>query len=265
MLVGAAARDLNGVAYDFPVLLEHGSGQSYIDAPGHPAYTGGRRRERLAAVLAPNVRVALGHERAVVIGCPKLDPWHRTAKPPPVTKPVVGVSFHWDCPVSQESGSAFATYTHELERLVAAGHRVLGHWHPRDDGRVQQRWAELGVETTPHFNEILDRADLYICDNSSTLFEFASTGRPVLVLNDPSWRRDVEHGMRFWEYADVGLQVDTPDQLLINVDEALRDPPEVRRRRAEVSRAVYAWTDGQCSRRAADALLRVLKHGKILR
>ena len=57
------------------------------------------------------------------------------------------------------------------------------------------------------FDEVMERSTLYICDNSSTLYEFASTGRPVVVLNAPWFRRDIEHGLRFWEHADVGVSV----------------------------------------------------------
>jgi hypothetical protein len=105
----------------------------------------------------------------------------------------------------------------------------------------------------------MDRADLYIMDHMSTLYEFASAGRlgqgrPVVVLNAPMYRRNVEHGLRFWSAADVGIQVDQPQDLVKSVYEALADSKERKRLRKEAVEQVYAYTDGKCSERAGDAI-----------
>jgi len=116
----------------------------------------------------------------------------------------------------------------------------------------------LGIEPVEDFEDVLERADLYMCDNSSTLFEFASVGRPVVVLNAPWYRRHIEHGLRFWEAATVGVQVDHPAELRDAVMQALEDPPEQQAARQAAVRIAYTYTDGQASKRAAQEILELL-------
>lgn len=173
-------------------------------------------------------------------------------------QPTVAVSFHWDCRICPEASTAWPHYNAALPELVADlrahGIRLLGHGHPRIYARLADRWRDLGVELAPEFDQVLAEADLYVCDNSSTLYEFAATGRPVLLLNAPWYRRDVEHGLRFWQHADVGLQVDEPGELAAMVRLALADPEPVRVMRAEHVAAVYPHADGRAAERAADAM-----------
>jgi UDP-N-acetylglucosamine:LPS N-acetylglucosamine transferase len=72
---------------------------------------------------------------------------------------------------------------------------------------VERLWAELSVRFVPDFNDVVAQADVYITDNSSTLFEAAACGIPVVVLNGAKYRPTVRHGLRFWHYADIGVQV----------------------------------------------------------
>jgi UDP-N-acetylglucosamine:LPS N-acetylglucosamine transferase len=136
---------------------------------------------------------------------------------------------------------------------LARTYRVIGHGHPKGDwpARLQRIYRRAGInEYVPDFDEVCRRADLYVCDNSSTLFEFAATGRPVLVLNHPDYRRHVEHGLRFWRAATVGIQVDQPHELLAAVARALEDPPEVRAAREAALDVVYAHRQGAAARAA---------------
>jgi UDP-N-acetylglucosamine:LPS N-acetylglucosamine transferase len=105
---------------------------------------------------------------------------------------------------------------------------VLGHGHPRIMERLLPIYDALDIEPVYDFEEVLERADCYVCDNSSTMFEFASTGRPVVVLNPPWYRREVNHGLRFWEAAGVGVNCDRPQDLAGAVATALQDPPPQR-------------------------------------
>src|SRR4030066_73497 len=64
-------------------------------------------------------------------------------------------------------------------------------------------------------------ADLYVNDCSSTYIEFCVTGKPVIILNAPEFRRNVHLGIRFWEYTDVGPQVESGEELLSVISEQL--------------------------------------------
>jgi len=168
--------------------------------------------------------------------------------------PTVAVTFHWECGLVPETRSAWSHYDRVLPHLAADPRwQLLGHGHPRLWGTIRRRWAQLGVEHTPELDDVLDRADLLVGDNTSALFEFASTGRPVVVVNAPWYRRDVEHGLRFWSHPP-GLQVDRPEQLADTIARALADPPAARRIRAAAVAETYAATDGRAAHRAAEAI-----------
>ncbi len=140
----------------------------------------------------------------------------------------------------------------------ARGWELLGHGHPRAYGALRRRWRELGIEAVPDFADVLDRADLLVLDNSSAGPEFASTGKPVLWLNSPAYRRHVHHGGRFWLWPEGQVTVDHPDDLLAGIERALADPPDVALARAAMVAGIYAYTDGHAAERAAAAIVTTL-------
>jgi hypothetical protein len=82
-------------------------------------------------------------------------------------------------------------------------------------------YRNLGIRIVEKFYDVCDEADVYICDNSSTIFESAAIGKKVILLNSKKYRKDVEHGLRFWSKAGVGVQVDTADTLIDIVGQVL--------------------------------------------
>lgn len=247
-------------------LLEHGAGQTY-NGPAQ-SYAGGMGRERLLAYLAPGEHPAEKHRavysghRVEAIGSPWLDRFF--ARPPYTAwpdKPVIAVSFHWPCALFPETFWTWPFFREELERIARFGRwQILGHGHPRAWDKLEGWWKGLGVEPVEDFEEICRRASLYCVDNSSTAYEFAAaTGRPVVLMNSPSYRRHVDHGLRFWD-AIPGLQVDRPEDLEAVWELALTDPPEAKEARTEALRKVYWALDGRASERAANILVEVTKH-----
>lgn len=262
------------------ILVEHGAGQNYSpvggyrDADRNPGYPGGRGRESVCLFLCPNEATAARWSAMYpatpceVVGAPKLDPWHGDIRFPSLKfrgdgeqlLPLVVFSFHWDCQVVPECRSAFEHYRGELFRLARMsdeerGWRMGGHWHPKARD-VHDWFRSVGVLIFDQFDDVLDEADLYVADNTSTLFEFASTDRPVVVLNAPWYRREVDHGGRFWRWADVGYQVDEPIDLVPVVDHALVDVESAQEQRRRIVSEVYAYTDGQATDRAVAAIVR---------
>ena len=249
-----------------PVILgEHGAGQGYMDdETGLPlrsgSYIGARDREGVIGVLVPGRHALLRHQSAhpdtpaIAVGCPKFDRWLRLPRPA-LDPPVIGISFHWDSRAVAETRAAWRYYVPALKTLAQTYPGLLGHAHPRLGGVMTEVYRSLGIEVVADFDTIVARASLYAVDNSSTLFEFAALNRPVVVINAPFYRREVHHGLRFWEFADVGVQVGDWTGLVEGVVTALLDDDARSRRRREVTQAIYGDVDGHASDRAAAAVL----------
>lgn len=273
------------MGYTRIVLAQHGAGQSYAGetrTARQPGYPGGKDNADVGLFLVPNEssahrwRSAYPKTPVAVVGCPKLEtlPRKRDARnltgeveprlvdpqaphPAPGTtrlapsNPIIAVSFHWAAHFSPESGSAFQHFWPGVLRLQKLGYTVIGHGHPlRTD--LPGWYQRHGIEYVKTFDEVCRRADVYVCDNSSTIFEFASTGRPVVLLNSPQYRKRISHGLRFWEAADVGVQVDSVDDVPAAIERALSEDWTARREAALDK--VYAYRSG-AARRAADAIL----------
>jgi hypothetical protein len=236
--------------------IEHGAGQSYIGPKLNSSYAGGTDAADVSLMLVPNQysadlwRRSYPEMQVEIVGCPKLDSLPRKDPSEPLT---VAVSFHWDGYLVPETISAFNHYRSVLPQLAEA-YNLIGHGHPRaiiGPPMLERRYRRMNIELVPDFAEVCRRADLYICDNSSSLFEFAATGRPVIVLNSPQYRRNIEHGLRFWDAADVGIQVDHPSDLLAAVATALQDGPQQRKARKQALAMVYAYPSGAAQRAAS--------------
>lgn len=247
------------------ILLEHGAGQAYPGDPAsarHGSYSGGDDWGHALGFLCPSERVA---ERwrsrypdavAVPVGCPKLDAW-AGRRPLRSIHPIVAFSFHWDCPLVPETRSAWAHYVRSMPTIVAElremGYQVVGHSHPRWRGQLAAAWGRLGVPHVDSFDQVMETAAVFVADNTSTLYEFAATGRPVVVLNAPWYRREVDHGLRFWSHVP-GVQAADPIDVAPAVAVALSDGHLLRERRERAVAAAYVAVDGRAAERAASAV-----------
>jgi hypothetical protein len=241
------------LAHDRIVLMQHGAGQSYGD--DHAAYPGGSDNDAVGLFLTPGDQPAARWRsrypgaRVEAVGTPRLDSLPRR-KPGGRT---VAITFHWDAGHHPEARSAFDWYVGALAGLRDQ-FDLIGTAHPRAR-RPIRAYAKLGIEYVPDFEDVCRRADLLVGDNTSALFEFAATGRPVVVMNAPWYRGDVDFGLRFWDAAGVGLQVDHPTGL-VNVGRKTMDQalwPARARQREEALSKVYAYRTG-AAQRAADVI-----------
>lgn len=230
------------------IFVEHGAGQSYAGARSsqgrNASYAGGADRDDVHLFLVPNEtcaarwRAAFPQAQVAVVGCAKLD---RLPRRIPDGETTVALSWHWPgSGIAPEAGTAIGTFGPVIGAL-AKRFNLIGHCHPKGDWptRMAREYRRWGIEFVPDFEDVCRRADLYVCDNSSTLFEFAATGRPVVVLNAREYRKSISHGLRFWEAADVGIQVDDPALLGDAIEEALRDAPERQVAREAALNIVY--------------------------
>lgn len=240
-------------------LLEHGCGLSFLGderSVVHNHSGGHGLRDRIELFLmtnewcARNDRAEHPEARVVVCGCPKLD-WMAWEPLPRHDPPVVAYATHWDSQTAPETRSAFGWFWPAL-RGLSETYRMIGHAHPRASHQVWQTYRALGIEVVQDIEQVFRRADVFIGDCGSAPYEFARTGKPVVVCNAPYYRRDVHHGLRFWEMIP-GIQCDRKEDLADAVALALEDPREAREAREAAMESVYPHF-GEATARAADAV-----------
>jgi len=246
---------------------DHGIGMFYNTT--HPSYAGStEHRECVILRLSPN-EIHAKKEREVltcpveVIGVPKMDKWHylrEQSRQHIRRRPTIAISFHWDCMVVPETRSAYRFYFRILRQLADSfPEQIIGHAHPRIWGLMQRIYRSCGIRSVEKFEDVMKQADIYICDNSSTIFEFAYLKKPVILLNQPMYRRNVEHegNPRFWRMAGMGEQVNTPEEIFTAIQKTIDNP-----RWEETEKAVeemFVFLDGKSSKRSADIINNFIK------
>lgn len=240
----AGYKDLRRLGGRPAVLFEHGAGQSY--GTTHGAYAGGSGRGNVVLFVCPNEQAAARNRKrypntpAVVVGCPRVEQLRKLKTSPDGT---VAVTWHWNADmVAPEAHWAYPHYKDVLAEFVSR-FRVIGHAHPRAAGFLQRQYEAVGIEYVADFEEVCGRASVLVADNTSAMFEFAALDRPVVVANAPWYRREASLGGRFWDWADVGIQVDDPLDLAAAVATALDDLPQVARQRRKIVKQVYPYKD----------------------
>lgn len=196
------------------VYVEHGAGQKYVEYWNPKAagsYHGSELPSNVIACIAPRQDVADSWDvPAFATGAPVCDKYELFADPG-----VIAITFHWNAAsVCPEATNAVDHYYRDLGRIIIGWRRqgleVLGHHHPRFPN-IRDRFAAWKVPVVD-VDTVRTRASILVADNTSVAFEVAYLGRQVVSLNAPWFRRDVEHGLRFWSHVP-GLQVDSPEEL----------------------------------------------------
>jgi hypothetical protein len=101
----------------------------------------------------------------------------------------------------------------------------------------------------------MKNADLVISDRSSILHEFASLGKPVLILNTPWYEMDAAKLTPiFASCLTIGVQVSDPKKLPAAIARALRDSPTQRKARDAAVKIAIPYTDGHSAERAVAAI-----------
>jgi len=241
------------------IFMEHGVGLVF---PGNPHYAGsvGLRR-RVHFFLAPNQNI---HDKTwttfpeapqAIVGTPKMD---NVPTDMPINRddPLIIISFHWDGrKVAREAANAYPHFR-EILPEIAKRYHLAGHAHPRIANYFERVYNELGIEFIRDFDEVMRRGDLYLNDASSTAYEFGVTGKPVILLNSPGYRRNINFGIRFWQYTDWAIQVDEPGQLISAIEQTLHKPSHEQKQKQMVA-DLYPY-HGQSAKRAADQINRFL-------
>lgn len=230
------------------IFMEHGVGQTYGE--NLASYAGATQRDGVVMFLSPNMRVARLNARAhrgitqFIVGRPYLDPFWDAVP----TEGVVGLAWHWDAGFCPEGRSALAHYEAELAN-IAARFDVIGTAHPRIANEAAKVYANAGIEFVST-DQVFEEASVLVADNTSVGWDFIALDRPVVWCNAPWYRREIHHGIRFWDYVDAGIEIDEPAELAWAIDKALTRDDKAQRRK-EVRDALYPYADGHAGRRAA--------------
>lgn len=246
------------------IYVEHGAGQSYGGGDGKGAHwadysaSGGERHQGVIGYISPSQTVAdrWRYAPAVAVGCPRLDPYFMNRHDLRAEPGTVGFVFHWPCKVAPESDTAYWHYVGVLaatvENFTDHGWRCFATGHPKWEGSLDGPLRNHGLTLGPTSSLL---CEVLIVDNSSVAYEAAAIGRHVVSLNAPGYRRDVDHGLRFWDHVP-GIQIDEPEQLLaLDLRRDVVDNPESARLRDRAAEHAYAFRDGSSAQRAADAVM----------
>lgn len=245
------------------IYVEHGAGQGYAGDPASarmPGYStsGGERHLGVVGFIAPSQAVAdrWTTAPAVAVGCPKLDRYLR--EPRVIDRWSVCFAWHWDGhSVSQEASTAWHHYSVEMpeivRRLQRQGFEVYGHAHPRWNGRLDEALSRCGFDAVlPTDADVLTRCGTLFVDNSSLGMEMMAVGGVTAWLNAPWYRRDVQHGGRFWNWTIGVPEINGPEDMIdLDAGTILNWGPEGREARDRLVASTYQYTDGSSSKRAA--------------
>lgn len=248
------------------VLMEHGIGLVF---PGNPSYAGNKGYRRFASLsLAPNrfvrekTRSVLPDANQEIIGTPFMDNWSTRFgnHQPPGEILKVGLTFHWDGhQVAPEAGNALRHFAHVIPRLARNTNiQLIGHAHPRNEKMMREFFTTHHIAYEPEMQRLFERVDVLVNDCSSIMYYFLLTGKPLVLLNAPWFRRDVDFGIRFWDYADIGEQVNHPDALLRAIQRAYECLPGYRHARAKAIVELFPY-HGASAKRAAGVLRKFLE------
>jgi hypothetical protein len=231
-VIVSAYGDLVRVFKDNPlakvILMEHGIGMTF----GTPAYADGYgRRKDVSMFLVQSQYVANKFDKRIIapvhiIGIPKLDKWagefYKIHEIP--ENPTIALSFHHSNYASiPEAQNAWDYYLPILPELSKRYH-VIGTGHPLEMEIFSETYRTLGVEVVESFDEVMERADILCFDSTSSGYEFLVTGKPVVVLNCPKFRRDQNFGIRFWDYSNIGPNVNKPEDIFGAIELAYYQP-----------------------------------------
>lgn len=241
------------------IFCEHGVGMFYNNP--HPSYAGSTtNRDKVILRLSPNKTHAEKEMETLecpveIIGVPKLDKFANRNWRINYEKPTVAISFHFDCLVCQETRSSFKYFEKILPELNKH-FNLIGHAHPRLMRDIESFYIKNKIRVVKDFETVMELADVYCIDNSSTIFEWCITGKPIVLLNPPFYRKEIEHkgNPRFWKHAGIGPLCEKPEDLISCIMESCKNHAKYLQKIKEASLDVLTFVDGSATQRAVDAI-----------
>lgn len=247
------------------ILMEHGVGLTF----GKAAYADGAgQRVRLSLIpvqsnyILGKVHPEVAHIPHPVIGVPKLDRWSGYRFAERGAKPLIVFTFHHGDRHSRpaEVGSAWEHYYQYLPEL-AKTHNIAVHHHPSASASRQPFFdliRQHGIREIAEFDDVMREADVLVNDCGSAAYEFCVTGKPVILMNAPWFNKSQKWGIRFWDYSEIGIQVESPEELPAAIHETLTNDPR-RLQREKAARDLFPYF-GKSIQRATEEILNFVDH-----
>lgn len=245
------------------IFCEHGTGLFYENK--HSSYAGSTtKRENVVLRLSPNKLHADKEKETLscpveIIGVPKLDKFANREWKINYSKPTVVISFHFDCLVNQETRSSFRYYEKIIPELKKH-FNLIGHAHPRLMRDIENFYIKNNIKVVKDFEEVMLVADVYCIDNSSTIWEWLITGKPIVLLNNPYYRKEIEHkgNPRFWRLSNIAPLCEKPEDLISCIKESCDNYQHYLPKIKEARLEMLTYIDGNCTQRAVDAIKKLL-------
>lgn len=246
-IIIAGFGDIGRTRHREQIFVEHGAGEIW----GGPHHPGGPGRDSVTLFLNPNRRVHDANRsrypdaRHALVGSARLEALRQVERQPRGDRLRVVVSAHWDNRTFNATRSALSLY--QLGSWAADSRvELLGHAHPRIFEKASERFARAGIKVIKEFTDVIAWADVYACDNSSTLFEAYACGIPVVMIDAP-WFPSGDGSWRFDRYAHIGPHA--TDDLIGAAIHASETEPVYDAMTAEI----FGRVDG-AAHRAAEAI-----------
>ncbi len=257
-LVTAGICDIETATRRPIIYVEHGVGMQYANICFAHLPGGHDARDRVNLFLSPSYRCGKIDQEAhpwaqvSIVGCPKMDKYFVTPNvPKPPTTDYISFSTHWDWPLIPETRSAWPEYRWALKE-AARSYKILGHAHPRWGDKIYEDFKGIGLIPCREPNEIFEKSMLHICDNSSLLYEFNLLNRPSVVINSKHYRKNVQHGLRFWDHIPGCM---TENLSLVElIASSLAQKEETEKHRKAIADLTYV-NHGTATQAAVSALL----------
>ena len=192
-----------------PILVEHGAGQTYM--------LNGQRVDASGVDPDPNVKLYLGPNAGVVdfmrgqlpgaqcevVGSPALEQLSGQMRPAS-ERGLVVFATHWQSGLPVKEAQTSWPWSLPIAKALHEeyGDRFRMHAHPRIYSRVQSQSNRKRFHPTfaDDWDLLAPDTTVLVCDNSTIIWEAATLGIPVVLIDPPAWR-DAEHGLRFGDEA----------------------------------------------------------------
>lgn len=143
--------------------------------------------------------------------------------------------------------------------------------HRREYSTILHAWQRLARqhdriqlidESNANIYDYLPVADILLTDASSVMFYFLALDRPMILVNNPQRFRNWEffdpEGPE-WTWRDMGIEIETTDELIAAVGRSLTSPNEKSERRAFYRDRVFGdLRDGRAAERIAQKVKTLL-------